>query len=1035
MEKELFRPKGIVMPQILNQTTKTMKNYIIIILTLQAFCLNVGAQEKLKGRVIDAQSQEPLAGAILKIASPAKTAITDNEGHFELSLAKGNYTLQVQYLSYAAREISITLPLQEPLVIKLSANTNDLQEVVINAGYYTVKEKLLTGSITTIKAVDIERQPVTNPLAAIQGRVAGLVISQSTGVPGAAFKVQMRGQTSLDLSLSQNNPLFIIDGAPFEQGNTPNTQLTSAANNPLEISSGGLSPLNAINPHDIESIEVLKDADATSIYGSRGANGVILITTKKGKAGKTRFSVSQSSGFNKVGRSMEMLNTQQYLVMRKEALANDGLIAGNTANQPGYAPDLTLMDTTRFTDFKQLLIGNTAQNHTTQLSLSGGNVSTQFLISARYHNATTVYPGSFRNTIGSVRFSTTHQSANQRFAITLGGMFVSDHNQLPQTDLTRYINTLPHLRLYDEQGKLSWAENGFVYNTISDTPNPLSLLNNQNTTKNNGVNGNMQLSYHILKSLTFKANLGYNLNTISETISTPSTAIDPFTNELPSAYFANAQLQSWLVEPQLAYNKQLGKGVLDVLLGNTIQEKSTERKSLYGSNYNSDLLLGSIGAAGTISGSNDESNYRYIGFFGRLNYNYQQKYILNFTLRRDGSSRFGPAKQWATFGALGIAWLFSNETFIKDRVSFISFGKLRGSYGTTGNDQIGDYKYLNLWRSASTPYNGIPAIYPRSLFNPNYNWELSKKFEAALELGFLKDRIMLITAYYQNRSGNQLINYSLPSQTGFTTVIKNLPALVQNAGIEMVLNTKNISSGAIQWNTSFNITFPKNKLLSFPGLQETSYASKYIIGKPLSVLRGLKYLGVDPQTGIYSFEDINNDGLLNTADYQLFKNTDPKFYGGIQNNITYKNVGLSFFFQFTKQIGLSYISQISNKAPGNIFNQPRLVLQRWQKPGDKADIQKFTPTSGNLTSAAVSYLRQSNGLYSDASFIKLRNVALSYNLGGNHLKRLGLSNARIGLEGQNLLTITNYEGADPETQNFYTLPPLRTFVATIQLNF
>ncbi|MCX2429899.1 SusC/RagA family TonB-linked outer membrane protein [Pedobacter sp. GR22-10] len=1014
--------------------TYVIKGKTIVVKPRNQAIINIPTDNReginIKGRIID-QDGRPLPGASIKVKGQNFTTLTNNRGEFSFVYLPPGAILQITFVGYESKEVEAT----DGITVTLIKSNSKLDEVQVIA-YGTTTQRLSTGNISTVKAKDIESQPVSNPLAALQGRVSGLVITQGSGVAGSSFKVQIRGQSSIDLSLSQNNPLFIIDGVPFEAGNQATNKISSAANNPTSISTGGLSPLNNINPQDIESIDVLKDADATSIYGSRGANGVIIITTKKGKPGSTQVNINTYSGFSHVGRTMGMLNTQQYVQMRNEALANDGYTASSNVADPGYAPDITLWDTTRYTDFKNLLIGNTGYSNNIQSSVSGGNNLTQFLLGANYHRETTVYPGDFSDNVASVNFNINHRTTNDKFHLLFSGMYSNDKNRMPRYDLTRYINLPPNLQLFDAAGNLNWAEAGVTFYSLNSHINPLSLLEQKYNSRNENLSANLNLNYLVTKNLTIRTNFGYNTFRTDEFTLQPKSSIDPNGGSglLPSSEFSNSSNQNWIIEPQLEYSLKGSFGKLNVLVGNTLQNKIGITDYQYGTNYTSDLLLGSIGAAGLIRATNDRTEYRYTAFFGRINYNFQDRYILNLSARKDGSSRFGPDRQWANFGALGLAWLFYQEQFIKDNLSFLSYGKIRTSYGTTGNDQIGDYKFLNLWSSTANIYNGLSGLNPRSLYNPEYNWEISKKFEVAIESGFLKDRVFISAAYYFNRSSNQLVSYVLPSQTGFSNVVRNFPGLVQNSGFELVLTTKNFTRADFRWATSINLSIPKNKLIAFPNIETSSYRNSYVVGQSLNIIRGYKYLGVNPQTGVYTFEDYNGDGQLTaTGDYQNFGNRDPKFYGGMQNSLSYENLDLSFFFQFTKQTGLNYIAQLGVSPPGQIYNQPDIVLKRWQRPSDVSEIQKFS-SGPSVVSGAAGYLALSDGKYTDASFIKLRNVSLSYRFPVKWLQRIHISGLRVYTEAQNFLTITNYKGADPESQDFFVLPPLKTIVAGFQLN-
>ena len=431
------------------------------------------------------------------------------------------------------------------------------------------------------------------------------------------------------------------------------------------------------------------------------------------------------------------------------------------------------------------------------------------------------------------------------------------------------------------------------------------------------------------------------------------------------------------------------------------------------------------------------SQYRYQAIFGRINYNWLDKYIVNITGRRDGSSRFGPDNRYSNFGSAGGAWIFTKEKWMRPVARIISFGKIRSSYGTTGNDKIGDYQFLDTWSTAAATYQTIPVLRPGSLFNPLLAWETTNKFELAVEIGLLKDRLLLSAAFYKNRSGNQLVPYALPIQTGFNAINKNFNALIENKGYEFTLSSHNYASANFNWKSSFNISFPKNILVDFPGLATSSYANNFVTGQSLSVRKLFEYEGVDPATGVYQFKDVDRNGQLDIGDQVKFKSTDPQFFGGLSNSLSYKNLQFDIFFEFKKQEGLNYLNTIGYYPPGyNVKNQPSIVLKRWQQPGDKTTIAKYTGiygTSGYYYT--VFFLPASDAVFSDASFIRCKNLSVSYTLPTKWLTKMKLTNTRVFLQGQNLFTITNYEGADPETQHMFFLPPLKTITAGIQLTF
>jgi TonB-dependent starch-binding outer membrane protein SusC len=979
----------------------------------------------LKGRVIN-EKGEPMIRASVIIKGTTKGLSTDENGFFELKEVDAGATIVVSFAGYESQQIKINS--KNNITVVLVPSVSSLDQTLVIA-YGTTTRRLNTGSVGKLTSQEIEEQPVANPLAALEGRIPGLVVTQTSGIAGSGFSVQLRGQNSI---AQGNDPLFIIDGVPYAANNSPINQVNSAAI-PLNSTAGssvGLSPFNSINPGDIESIEVLKDADATSIYGSRGANGVILITTKKGKAGKTKFTANVYTGASTVTRTMDMLNTPQYLAMRHEAFLND-----KVTETVSNAPDLLVWDTTRYTDFTKLLIGGTAMTTDAQAAVSGGTNNTQFLVGASYHRETTVFPGDFSDGRGGMHFNLNHASQDHKFSMTLSSSFISDKNQLNSTDLTYYTKLPPNLPpLYDSANNLNWSKNGFSFT------NPLAYLQQKYTAQTDNLLSSLKLGYMILPGLTASANLGYNMIQVSEVNTNPSTSQNPQFNPEGYSTFSNGAFKSFIIEPQLEYRKNIKEGKLDVLVGSTWQQNTSSNDYIYAYGYTSDALLQSLAAAGGVYPTNNYAQYRYAAFFGRVNYNWNDRYIVNISGRRDGSSRFGPGRQYADFGSAGLGWIFSNEAFMKDNLHWLSFGKLRTSYGTSGNDKIGDYQYLDNWSITSAPYEGTTGFYPTGLYNPNYGWEVNRKFEAAAELGFFKDRVFVTAAWFQNRSSNQLIAYQLPSQTGFTSVNENFPALVQNSGIEIDFSWNVIKTAKFSWKTFFNISIPRNKLLSFPNLTNSSY-SYLVIGQPLNIVNGFRSLGVNPSTGVYQFADSAGKAIQTPTYPQDYVhdllNLNQKYYGGFRNSFGYKQWQLDVFFEYRDQMGRNYLYNLIATPPGTENNQPTLVLDRWQNAGDQTGIQKFTTTrsSDAYKAAQTARIYGSDLLYSDASFIRLKNLSFSYNFSGAWMKKMKLENCRLYIQGQNLITITGYKGSDPETQNLYALPPLKTYTAGIQFSF
>ncbi len=653
--------------------------------------------------------------------------------------------------------------------------------------------------------------------------------------------------------------------------------------------------------------------------------------------------------------------------------------------------------------------------------MSGGNSSIRFASGFGYYKESTVFPGNFADQKYSTRFSLDYTSPNNKFRSSFSGSYLIDDNNLFYADLTSNALTLPPNAptVFDSLGRLNW-ENG-TWN------NPYAILQQKFNSQTNTFMANEVLSYEILNGLLMKINLGFNKINLRETTIYPSTSLKPNTGSANtgSSTLAYNLVQTWIAEPQLSYSTDLGPGKLSSIVGLTFQQNQSENEAFSATGFTSDELLKNIkaGPSITVSAAN-KTLYRYNAIFGRLNYNIKGKYLLNLTGRRDGSSRFGPGRQFANFGAIGAAWIFSAENAVQDKIPLLSFGKIRGSIGTTGSDQIGDYGFYDLWNPTFYPYGGTPALSPNNLFNPDYAWEINKKIEFGIELGILKDRISFAANYYRNRSSNQLVGYTLPYTTGFSSVQFNLPANVQNTGLEITLTTTNIQGTAIQWTTSFNMTIPRNKLISYPDIATSTYEYQYEVGKSLGIVKAFHSLGVDPQTGIYEFQDVNDDGT--TGDYQndlqSFKQVGQKFYGGIQNTISFKGLQLELLLQFVNQTGRNYYTTFT-ESPGRMSNQPDFVLNRWRKAGDITNIQKFSQGYGD---AYLAYNTASSwygdNTVSDATFLRLKTISLSYELPSKWNQRMKLQKSKFFMQGQNLLTITNFSGMDPENMSTRSLP-------------
>jgi TonB-linked SusC/RagA family outer membrane protein len=968
----------------------------------------------LHGRIVN-ENGEPLSGATITVKGTNQSTSTDANGYFYLSDVNQDATIAITYIGYTKQELKAAKDLG---TVKLAVTSNALDQVQVVA-YGQTTQRLNTGDVTTVSSSVIEKAPVENVLSAIEGRVPGLLITQGSGMPNSPYSVQIRGQNSMK---NGNDPFYVIDGVPYTSELINGSTLNPATGAGYPAPG---NPLNFINPSDIESISILKDADATAIYGSRAANGAILITTKKGKAGKLKLDINASEGIAQAPLAAQWLNTPQYLAMRREAFKNDGV-----QPNPNSAPDLLAWDTTRYTDWEKLLIGGTASYSNISGNISGGSNTVQYLFGATYNNQSTVFPSTNSDQKLAFHFNLNGASENQKFKFTLTASYSVDDSNLPEQDLTIYLNTPPDSPpIYNSDGTLNWANSTFF--------NPMAYtLYRYNATTNNLVT-NALLSYTLTKGLVVKSSFGYTNLQSNESSLFPIAAQNPAYQPTGSSSFSNNNIHSWIAEPQLSYSLLVGKSHFDFLIGSTFEGNITNGEEQSGSGYTTDALLGSIMAAPTVHVSSlTDITYKYDAIFGRVNYNYDDKYIANLNWRRDGSSRFGPDNEFHNFGSIGGAWIFTKENFFT-LSNVLSFGKLRASYGTTGNDQIGDYRFYNSFKSASYSYQGTNGLTPTGIYNPYLEWESTKKLEGGLDLGFFNDRILLDVNYYYDRSSNQLLTSPLPLITGFATIPTNLPATVQNKGWEFALSTRNIDSKYFKWKTSFDFTANQNKLVAFPGLSSNAtYKNIYTIGQPISYVKLYQSLGVNPQTGIYQFEGSNGQPTYSPSaltDKTVFIDLAPKFYGGFQNSFSYRAWQLDVFFQFKKQMGQNPLFS-AFLPPGGQANSLTGVLNRWQAPGDNSRIEQFTQNFGGSAFVAYSDAATSQLGFVDASYIRLSNLSLSYQLSGAWMNKMNLQRLQIFIHAQNLFTITGYKGLDPETLNTTALPTLKIITAGVQIS-
>lgn len=1016
------------------------------------------------GRIVD-QDNQPLPGVTIRVKGSNKGVTAGMGGAFTLHVNEGD-ELQVSAIGYETLTIKLVgdnfhvLPatistqgkqdapsillvqqVSNP-IIRLGRSTSMLDEVQI-VPYGVTSRRFATGSISTVKAKEIERQPVMTVLQALEGKVPGLNLTALTGNSAAPVKVEIRGRRSLN-PLALSDPLYVIDGIPlnvlevnpilkrdvsigFVQGGFTNTP--------------GENPLLYLNPRDIESIDVLKDADATAIYGSRAANGVILITTKKNKPGPTRFSVNISRGTTSVPRYLPLMKTPEYLAMRREAFLNDAV-------EPTIynAQDLLLWDSTRYTDWQRELIG-TGNQLSIDARLTGGLVQTAYTIGVSHQSQTELQNNNGKTKRSSFFVSLSHTSINQKLNVNvISRLSTMDVEAYSIQKITGIPPNAP--AIYAEPGEFNFVPWRGQRNSLF----PFSGLKKPSESKTHALTNSLSIRYELLRGLTISATGGYNYVQNDNANYTPAAANDAAFFALSSAFFGNTTNNSWTAEPQLQYNTHIGKGNLSVQLGGTILEVQTKGRTAVAQGFPNDNLIRSVNNASFVMNIDAMGEYRYAAIFGILNYRWDNKYVLNLNARRDGSSRFGPGKQFGNFGSVGLAWIASEEKWIRNNLpGWMSFVKLRSSYGITGRDGIGDYEYLSRWSSAYSlgdnfdklfEYNGVLAFHVVRPLNQQFQWEATKKFDAGVQLGFFNDRINLEAIYYRERSGNQLTSVPTPAYTGFTSVTANWGAVIQNSGLEANLMATLLQTKDWTVKANFNISMNRNVLAGYPGLEYSPYAFTYEIGKSLRTKYLLHYTGIDPMTGDYTFEDHNRDGRLqvdNTSvprnkydDRYLEVDLSPKYTGGFGTEINYKGFGLYANFVYKRQVGEDPFLKLDLGRMSNGILPAEVAQHHWINPGDKAIYPKYT-VYGNINRP---YMTQSDGAITDASYVKLNTLTLSYDLPNKILQKIRMQSCRLSVQTQNLFTITSFKGIDPEIQDLNEATPIPRIITTnLSFNF
>ncbi|MCF2499104.1 TonB-dependent receptor [Dyadobacter sp. CY357] len=971
---------------------KTATIVAMLLFTLAGYSQQQG-QGKVQGNVTDAGG-EGLPGVNIHLKGTNIGTTTDAKGGFNID-AEADAVLVVSYIGYATQEIKPGN--KGKLSITLASDQRQLNEVVV-VGYGTQERKNVIGSITKVDPTDVKNIPAGSFDAQLQGKVPGVQITSNTGVPGEAVTVRVRGATSIN---GDNDPLYVIDGV-FMNSNSMQT-----------IGTGGkaTSPIADINPNDIESLEVLRDAEATALYGSRGANGVILITTKRGKYNqKAKVSVNASYGLAKAEKLWDLTTGPEHAQLVNEWWINTGKDTPSLNRTEANRPFRPASEGGRGLPEEQKTydrlgeIFQTAPVQNYDLSVSGGTATTKYYIGGGYNSQESILkPINFNRASFKVNLD---QKISDKVQIGVSNSFARTfRNQARAGDgpagglLQAALHTPTYLSPTNENGELV-GRAGF---------DNVSLLLQHYDVKSVSLRyiGNLYAEADILPNLKFRTSWGLDYNNYDENEYWNTFLISGSPNGLATAN--NGQATTWINEQTLTYRQKIGtKHSFGILIGNTIQSDLNTGTTSTGRGFASNSFK-LISSAATTTGSNSWSKKNLASFFSRVDYNYGGKYLIDFSIRADGSSSFGADRRWGYFPSVGGAWRVKQENFLKN-VAVLSDMKIRASYGVTGNQNgLGSFAALGLWGSGS-PYQGNPGIAPQQLANPDLQWERTSQFNAGADIAFFGDRLGIEVNVYSKYTSNGLLSLTLPATTGFANYRSNT-AEISNKGFELAIRSVNFQNNTFSWTTSFNVARNINKIEKLENPLE--YGSRSLIllqqGQPLYSFWVYKQLYVDPQTGNTVYEDVNKDGKITVADRQINGSIWPKFFGGLTNSITYKGFDINAFLAF------QYGNKVYNHNKffgegGGARDAARIIFasnnDRWQKPGDITDVPR--PDGVNVNN----YRDGGSRWLEDGSFIRLRSLAIGYTIPVR-----GISSLRLYVTGSNLFTITKYTGLDPESSS------------------
>jgi TonB-dependent starch-binding outer membrane protein SusC len=960
-----------------------------LILTLLLFgVITLFAQRTITGNVSSADDGAPLVGANLLVKGTSTGAAADVDGNFSLMVPEGATTLVVSYTGFITQEIVLGIENNINIILRAGAA---LDEVVV-VGYGTQSTRFKVQSVAKVGTEKLQNRPVIGPQELLQGQAAGVQMVGNSGVLGSNATVRIRGAASINAG---GDPLYVVDGVPLNDG----------ASSALSTGQGGatLNPLSDINPNDIESLTVLKDAGAAAIYGSRGSNGVILITTKKGKAGVNKVNADFYSGWSEPTFLLDMMNASEFRTFEK-AYNN------RTFPETGFDWPNAVLQTGRINSYS--------------MNFTGGNEFTQYYLGGSFLRQSNYAIGNDLDRLNG-RFNFQHAFSKKfRFGANIG-VSRAVNNRIGQENntaapLTSAYLQLPTVEPRDANG--NYVNTGFIQNVLAREELGINdLITNRNTS-------NVFLTYDLLEGLSIRTDWGIDNVTTTETQRVPDV-VSPGgsgTNDIRND-------NKWLTTSTLNYDKQFGIHAINAVAGFSYETARFEQTVVSGSNFAADALRNVQSAA---------------------NYRLKDRYILEGAVRRDGSSRFGADNRFGIFWAVSGGWILSEEAFLKN-VSFINTLKLTASYGTTGNDRIGNFNSLGLFGSGiAFDYAGLPGVGPNQPANPNLKWEETAQFDVGLSVELFNRRLAIDVNYFIKNTSDLLLDFQLADPNGFATLRQNAGEM-QNRGVDLNIQTTNVRTrSGFEWTTNLNVGFLTNEVTSLPSGSLDAQGNRFVggtnqrsvVGYSVNTFYLPRYVGINAANGDAEWLDAAGATIKapSNAARLIVGDAIPDFTGGFTNNFTYKGLDLGVFFNFTygNDVFLGELNFTENPIGG--FNKARKLLNYWTESNKEG---AFAPA---VTSATKNVFAQNSTLQLlDGSFLRLRNVTLGYTLKGSQVSTKVFQSARVYVMGQNLWTLRaegwEGRGQDPEVgylssktfqgQSFFTAPQARTITVGINATF